>query len=372
MSPEPIPLVDLKAQYRGIRPEIDEAISRVLESGRFIGGPEVEAFERELAEHEGAQYAVGVGSGTAALELALRAVDVGPDDEVIVPALTFTATAEAVVHVGATPVFCDVDDDGLLDRRQVFLALGRRTKAVIPVHLYGRPVPWLHLTTGGMVRDGLAIVHDAAQAIGATRLGGRLGLYGAATCYSFFPAKNLGAYGDGGAVLSNEWGVDHRVRMFADHGRTAKYDHKVAGWSHRLDALQAAILRVKLRHLDGWTARRRQIADYYVELLGATPGLTLPRYDDGHVWHLFVVRHEKRDALREHLAKHGIEAGVHYPTSLHLLPAYQHLGYARGDFPNAERWAETCLSLPIYPEMTDAQVERVSDVVRRFCIEQQA
>lgn len=367
-TPKPsIPLVDLRAQYATIQTEIDGALARVLQSGRFIGGPEVAAFEREWAAYCGAEYCVGVSSGTAALELTLRALGVGLGDEVIVPALTFTATAEAVCSVDALPVFVDVEPRSLtLDLNLARRYVSQFTAAIIPVHLYGQPVDTAALSD--LTTRGVRIVQDAAQAHGtATPYGGfRTPLAGPA-CFSFYPGKNLGAYGDAGAVVTDDESLAKRIRRLADHGRTEKYEHLEVGQSARLDAMQAAVLRAKLPHLNGWTVRRREIAEHYSALLEPCRQLLLPPYSRGRVWHQYVVRHPQRDALASYLAERGIETGIHYPTPLHLQPAYSYLGGQVGRCPVAERACQEILSLPLYPEMTSEQVELVADAVKEFC-----
>jgi dTDP-3-amino-3,4,6-trideoxy-alpha-D-glucose transaminase len=365
-----IPLVDLKAQYRAIQSDIDGAIRRVLESTGFIMGPEVANFEKAFAEFCGAAHCVGVASGTAALELALRALGVGPGDEVITVAHTFIATAEAISAVGARPVFVDVEPDSYnLDPQWLADAITEKTKAIVPVHIYGRPANMTAIN-GIAAAHGIPVLEDAAQAHGATWGDGRAGTLGDAACFSFFPGKNLGAYGDAGAVVTNRQDVADQVRLLRNHGRKSKYVHEQRGYGERLDALQAAILSAKLPYLEQWTEARRRLARRYSEKLAAFE-LVLPEAANGAnpAWHLYVVRvpsQEERDALVEYLVSQGIEAGVHYPVPLHLQPAYADLGYRRGDFPVTERVAETCVSLPIYPEMTDEQQDVVVAAIGVF------
>jgi dTDP-4-amino-4,6-dideoxygalactose transaminase len=360
-----IPLVDLKAQYHSIKGEIDSVIERVLDHAEFILGEEVSSFEKEFARFCGAQEAVGVASGTEALRLALLACGVGPGDEVITTPFTFIATAEAVSHVGARPVFVDVEPRSLnLDPKQVERALTKRTKAILPVHLYGRPADMDPLWDIAHAHK-LWLIEDAAQAHGASYKGKRVGTIGHAGCFSFYPGKNLGAYGDAGMLVTNNRDIAERVRLLRDHGRKTKYEHSRVGSNSRLDALQAAILRVKLRKLERWNARRRSLANSYRELL-ASLGLILPPPDSDSftsVYHLFVVRVSSRDSVREALANEGIATGIHYPIPLHLQPAYRSLGYRRGDFPVSEQAANSVLSLPLYPELPKASVLRV---VRAF------
>lgn len=347
-----IPLVDLKAQLRTIREEIDEAVAGVLESTQFIQGPEVQAFEEEFASYCGAQYGIGVASGTAALHLALRASGIGPGDEVITTPLTFISTVEAIVWVGATPVLADIDPVTYnLDPAQVESAVTDRTRAIIPVHLFGHPVDMDPLMEIGQ-RRGIAIIEDAAQAHGAEYNGRRTGSMGVAGCFSFYPSKNLGAYGDGGLVTTSDAEVARRVRLLRDHGREEKYWFIEPGFGERLDTIQAAILRVKLRHLDEWTERRRAVAALYDELLEDALGdLPHERGFARHVYHLYVVRVPHRDKIAGLMLQRNVATGVPYPTPVHLQPAYRDLGYRLGDLPEAERAAQEVISLPMYAEM---------------------
>ena len=372
MTSEQIPLVDLRAGYRRHQAELDAAIAAVIDSTRFISGPEVAAFEREFAAWCGTARAVGVGSGTAALHLALVALGVGAGDEVVTVAHTFTATAEAIEHVGARVRFVDVDDAGGMDPKALAGQVGD-ARAVIPVHLYGQPVDMAEVLR---VADeaGAAVLEDAAQAHGASVRPSpdapprRVGSLGRIAAFSFYPGKNLGAFGDAGAVTTDDEQLAERVARLRDHGRTSKYEHQVPGFGERLDTLQAAVLRVKLRHLDAATRDRRRLAARYGELLAGVGDLRLPVTvpERPSVWHLYVVRTERRDALLAHLHAAGIGAGIHYPLPLHLQPAWRHLGYARGDLPASEAFADECLSLPLYPELTDRQQDRVVAAVRSF------
>jgi dTDP-4-amino-4,6-dideoxygalactose transaminase len=362
-----IPLVDLAAQYPEIRAEVDAAIARVLDSTAFILGREVADFEAAFAAHVGATGCVGVASGTAAIELALRACGVGAGDEVITAAHTFIATAEAISHTGARPVFVDIDPVTFnLDPAAVEAALTPRTRAIVPVHLYGQPADMTALMALARAHD-LYVIEDAAQAHGAEVDGRRCGSLGDLAAFSFYPGKNLGAYGDAGAVTGTNEALLARVRKLRDHGRTSKYEHDEVGFGERMDALQAAILGVKLRHLEAWTERRRAHARRYDELLEELP-VELPREAPGrrHVYHLYVVRAERRDELLAHLKASGIDAGIHYPVPLHLQPAYADLGYAPGSLPETERAAREIVSLPIYPELADAQLVAVADAIRSF------
>jgi dTDP-4-amino-4,6-dideoxygalactose transaminase len=362
-----IPLVDLKAQYQAIQPEIDAAMQRVVHNTSFILGKEVSEFEKNFAAFCQTQYCVGVDSGTAALHLALLICDIKPGDEVITTTHTFVATAEVISLVGAKPVLVDIDPRTYnIDPNKIEAAITPRTRAIIPVHLYGQPAemdPILDIAK----RHHLRVIEDAAQAHGAEYRGKRAGTMGDVACFSFYPGKNLGAYGDAGALVTNSEELANRARMLRNHGRVDKYEHQIVGYGYRLDALQAAILGAKLPHLDAWNARRRDIADRYTELL-TNSDLVLP-YCPPHItpiYHIYAVLSKHRDALLTHLKTRGIEAGIHYPIPLHLQPVYKNLGYKRGDFPIAERVADEELSLPMYPEMTDAQMEQIVRAVKEF------
>ena len=359
-----VPFVDLQAQYRSIKAEVDAAIARVVESASFILGREVEAFEAAFAEYTGARFCVGVNSGTAAIQLAVTACGLGPCDEVIVPANTFFATAEAVSTAGATPVFVDADPDSCnIDPAKIEAAVTPNTRAVIPVHLYGQPAD-LDSVFEVAARHNLAVIEDAAQAHGARYKGRRVGALGRAGCFSFYPGKNLGAYGEGGAVVTDDEEVARRVRLLRDHGSGRKYHHEVVGYNFRLEGIQGAVLNVKLGHLDRWNRLRREHAALYNELLAGS-GLLLPRempYAE-HVYHLYVVRAEGRDALQGELAAAGVQTGIHYPIPIHLQPAYASLGHQAGDFPEAERQARAVLSLPMFPELTENQLMHVARTV---------
>ncbi|MFB3909905.1 MAG: DegT/DnrJ/EryC1/StrS family aminotransferase [Candidatus Eisenbacteria bacterium] len=358
-----VPLVDLKAQYAAIRPEIDEAIQKVLDTTGFVGGPELRAFEEEFARFCGANRAVGVSSGTSALHLALVAAGVGEGDEVVTVAHTFIATAEMIVRCGAKVVFCDIDPEtATMSPADLERRITPRTKAILPVHLYGCPAdmdPILEIAR----RRRIPVIEDAAQAHGARYRGRTAGSIAGIACFSFYPGKNLGAYGDGGAITCESAEVAERLQSLANHGRRDKYVHDEEGWNYRLDAMQAAILRVKLRHLDAWNEARRAAAARYDALLDSSvPGVRIYRYPDDRtpVYHLYVIRVPgDRDAVVARLKERGIDAGVHYPVPLHLQPAYAHLGVAKGSLPATEEAAASCLSLPIYPEITEEQIGRV-------------
>jgi len=366
-----IPFVDLQAQYTPIQDEIRSAIEEVLRSAQFIGGKYVEGFEEEFASYVGSRFALGVASGTAALELALRAVGIHPGDEVIVPTNTFFATAEAVSNIGARPVFADVDAQTFhLDICSVERTLTTRTRAVIPVHLYGRVMDITELETLAAAHN-LAIIEDAAQAHGAQRNGVKVGGSGRITCFSCYPGKNLGAYGDAGLITTDDFKLAEKIRLLRDHGSPAKYQHTVVGTNSRLDAIQASVLSVKLRHLDSWNAKRRENAFRYQCLLkGSAVSLPQIPQDGEHVFHLFVVRTPERDQVRAFLASKGIDTAVHYPVPLHLTAAYQALGYpGRGTLPVAEMLANQILSLPMYPELTEAQIARTTEALLQRVLE---
>ena len=355
-----IQLVDLNAQYHTIKSEVDSAIQRVIDSSAFVGGKEVKRFEAEFAAYCETKACVGVGNGTDALFLTLKAMGIGPGDEVITVAHTFIATSEAISMTGARPVFVDIKEDTMLmDPALLERAITPRTKAIVPVHLYGQPCD-LDAIIEIAERHGLKVIEDAAQAHGARWRGRRVGSIGDAACFSFYPGKNLGAYGDAGAVVSQDEELIERIRMLANHGRLEKYTHKMEGVNSRLDGLQAAILRVKLRHLDEWNESRRRLADYYMERL-TFPDLILPLVSESAqpVWHLFVVRSGERDRLQAQLKSEGVATGVHYPVPLHVQPAYEHMAIPHGTLPITERVAKEVVSLPMYPELTEDNIDSV-------------
>ena len=388
-----IPLVDLKAQLEGFSREMEEAIMRVVHNAYFIGGSEVEAFEDAFARFCGTRYCVSVASGTDALRLALQACGIGGGDEVITVPNTFIATTEAISLLGARPLFVDIDRDTYtINSQKVEELLATHTgehtsiKAIMPVHLYGQPAamePLLNLAQ----RYDLKVIEDACQAHGALyydqgtggreqgvgKSGGkRVGSIGDVGCFSFYPGKNLGAYGDGGAVVTNDEKIAERVIMLRDHGRLGKkYEHEIEGCNSRLDALQAAILNVKLKHLEGWNEQRRRNARLYDELLLSVPGIRTPTVAPWgtHVYHLYVVRVKAREVMQQRLYQEGIATGIHYPIPLHLQKAYRYLGYRRGDFPVTEELSEEIISLPMYPELTQDDivmiVEKIKDFVTR-------
>jgi dTDP-4-amino-4,6-dideoxygalactose transaminase len=360
-----IPLVDLKAQYAGIKPEIDAAIERVVNNTSFIMGKEVSEFEQKFASYVGAQAAVGVASGTAALHLSLLACGVGPGDEVITTAHTFMATSEPISQVGAKPVFVDIDPDTYnIDASLVEQAITPRTKAIIPVHLYGQPAQLEELLEVAR-RHNLSLIEDAAQAHGAEYKGRRCGSIGDLACFSFYPGKNLGAYGDAGAVTGNNDELLARVRKLRDHGRTSKYEHDEIGFGERLDGLQAAILGAKLPHLEDWTEARRSHAKIYNELLADCDVVTPFEMEEArHVYHLYVIRTPRRDKVLAHLKSKGIDAGIHYPVPLHRQPAYLKQGYGDLSLPVTEQAAAEVLSLPLFPELTYEQIAYIAEAVK--------
>jgi dTDP-4-amino-4,6-dideoxygalactose transaminase len=360
-----VPLVDLSVQHRVVAEEVEAGFAEVLAAGDFIGGKAVAGFEQDYADFVGARTCVGVANGTDALELALRAHAIGVGDEVVVPANTFIATAEAVVRAGARPVFVDVDDEALLiDPALVEEALTERTRAVIGVDLYGQVAPFEQLPSS-LADRGIVVIEDGAQSQGAMRHGRQAGRFGSIAATSFYPGKNLGAYGDAGAVTTDDVELARRVRLLGSHGSPSKYEHSDIGFNSRLDTLQAVVLRAKLRRLAQWNAQRQAAAAVYDELLAAVPGLRLPATLPGnkHVWHLYVVRVRARDKLLAAARNEMVGASIHYPTPVHLTRAMAHFGAGAGSMPVAEQAAEEILSLPIYPGITIRQQERVADVV---------
>ena len=363
-----VPFVDLQAQYRAIRDEVDSAIRRVLDQSSYVLGPEVEHFEREFAEYIGTAHCVAVNSGTAAIQLALQACGVGRGAEVIVPANSFFATAEAVSTANATPVFVDADAVSYtIDTTKIEAAITPRTRAIMPVHLYGQAAD-MDAISRIAARHNLIVIEDAAQAHGSRYKGRRVGAFGRAGAFSFYPGKNLGAYGEGGALTTDDAEVARLARMLRDHGSERKYHHELVGYNFRLEGLQGAILSVKLKHLDSWNALRREHAARYRELLAdleRSGALDLPREMDyaEHIYHLFVVQTDERDHVQKALTEAGVATGIHYPVPIHLQPAYKDLNYRRGSFPETERQAVRVLSLPMFPELTDEQLTRVADAL---------
>jgi dTDP-4-amino-4,6-dideoxygalactose transaminase len=362
-----VKFLDLQAQYRSIKDEIDQAVLSVLDSAQYVLGPEVEAFEREFAAAHDAAEAVAVNTGTSALHLALLAAGIGRGDEVLVPAMTFTATAAAVAYTGATPVFVDVDPESFtMDPAQAATKIAPRTKAIMPVHLYGQPAdmdPLMEIAR----EHGLILIEDAAQAHLASYRGRKVGGIGHVAGFSFYPGKNLGGYGEGGLATTNDPDIARKMRLLRDWGQAQKYHHDMLAYNYRMDAIQGAILRVKLRHLQSWTEARRHLADRYREQLGNL-GLRVASEAEGrrHVYHIFSVFHPERDALQEHLGAAGIQSGKHYPVPVHLQQAYASLGHLAGDFAVAEKVANEQLSLPLHPEMTESDVDLVSESIRNW------
>jgi len=367
----PVPLLDLQAQYRPLRDEILAAMTRVCDSQRFIMGPEVDALERELAAQLGIRHAISVSSGTDALLLALMTLGIGPGDEVVTTTYSFFATAGCVSRVGAKPVLVDIDPATFnIDPAQAVAAITPRTKAIMPVHLYGLAAE-MGPVMAAADRAGIAVIEDAAQAIGATYGSRPLGGIGALGCFSFFPSKNLGAFGDAGLLTTNDDALAKQARLLRTHGMQPKYYHHVVGANFRMDALQAAILRVKAPHLDAWTEGRRRNAAAYRTLfheagLDGAIGLPSDPADRRHIYNQFVIRTPERDALKRHLDEHGIGNEIYYPVPFHLQPCFADLGYARGAFLHAERAANETLAIPIYGELTDAQQRTVVSTIEQF------
>jgi dTDP-4-amino-4,6-dideoxygalactose transaminase len=381
LSTPAVPLLDLRPQYRALKQEIDEAIARVVESQYFILGPEVVGLEEEVAEYSGARFGVGMSSGTDALLAALMAYDIGAGDEVIVPTYTFFATAGVVARLGARPVFIDIDPLTYnMPADATVAAITERTRAIIPVHLYGRMAELDPFIDGLQGRD-IPIIEDAAQAIGATDAQGRhAGAVGDIGCFSFFPSKNLGGFGDGGMCVTQDDDLVHRLRMLRAHGMEPKYYHALVGGNFRLDALQAAVLRVKLRHLDSWSEARRHNADTYRALFAETgiaadgasgasvddAAVVLPAGAPGHIYNQFVIRARDRDELQAHLKARGIGTEIYYPVPMHRQECFRELGYTQGSLPHAERAARETLALPIYPELTEEMLAAVVTGIASF------
>ncbi len=362
-----VPFVDLQSQYRSIQEEVDAAVLAVMARGDFIMGQAVEQFEEAFAAYCEAEHCVGVDSGYSALELILRGYGIGPGDEVITAANTFIATVLAITNTGASPVLVDIDPVTYnIDPAKIQAAITPRTRAIMPVHLYGQPADMDPILALAEEHD-LLVIEDAAQGHGARYKGRRVGALGHAAGFSFYPGKNLGAYGDGGAVVTNDAQLAEEIRLLRNLGMRKKYHHEVKGFNRRLDTLQAAVLGVKLPYLDGWNAGRRAAAGQFQAKLADLP-LTTPATAEGceHVFHLYVIRVENRDDLMQALAEAGVASGLHYPIPIHLLPAYEDLGYAPGDFPITEAYASEILSLPIFAELTDGQIDLITSVVRKF------
>jgi dTDP-4-amino-4,6-dideoxygalactose transaminase len=363
-----VPFIDLTAQYESIKDEIDEAVHQVIKSTAFAGGPFVERFEEEFATFCKCEYAVGVGSGTEALWLTLLALGIGQGDEVITVPNTFIATAEAITFCGATPIFVDVDEQTYtMDPELLEVAITPRTRAIIPVHLFGQMADMDRILKVAK-KHGCLVIEDACQAHGALYKGRAAGSIGDAGCFSFYPGKNLGAYGEAGAVVTHDKALADRLRMLRDHGQDKKYHHAVIGWNARMDGIQGAILRVKLKWLPKWNEARRIRAGIYTSFVSGIEGIRPPKeaaYAE-HVYHLYAVRVQNRDMLMVELAEKSISCGIHYPVPLHLQSPYQHLGYSKGSFPVVEKCAEEFVSLPLFPEIKDEQIEYVVGALCRF------
>lgn len=362
-----IPFVDLKSQYDSIRSDIDEAIKSTIESSSFISGPAVRQFETEFAALHGVKHAIGVGSGTEALHMAVRACNVGPEDEFITVPNTWISTAFAGSYVGATPVLVDIDPETYqMDSNCLKQAINSRTKAIIPVHMFGHPAPMNQISEIAK-QHGITVIEDVAQSPLAEIDGQLVGTIGDIGCYSFYPSKNLGCYGDGGAVITNDDAIADKLRMLADYGQSDRFDHHCVGFNSRLDTIQAAILLVKIKHLKNWTDQRRNLATKYRQYLSNLPiKLPIEAQNARAVYHLFVIQVKERDKCLTYLRNQGIMAQIHYPTPIHLQPCYKQLGYKKGDFPNSECISENGLSLPFFPDMTEEQMEEVAYALHEF------
>ena len=363
-----VPFLDLKVQYRQIESEVLPMVTEAMQNGAFIGGPQVAGFEEEFAAFCDSRHCVGVGSGTDAIRFALMAAGVGQGHEVITVTNTFIATTEAISQTGAQPVFVDVDPKTCnMDPTAIEAAITAKTKAIVPVHLYGQPSdmdPILDIAN----RHGLAVIEDACQAHGGLYKGKKAGSLGNAGCFSFYPGKNLGAFGEGGAVVTQDEKTAATIRMIRDHGQNKKYYHDMEGYNGRLDAIQAGVLRIKLKRLADWNESRRKNAAYYNQLLDAVPGIQLPVEADyaRSVYHLYVIHVDRRDEMQQYLAERGIATGLHYPMPLHLQNAYAHMGLKAGAFPAAENSARRLLSLPMFAELTTDQMDYVADNIKGF------
>lgn len=363
-----IPFLDLKTQYMSMKEEMDTAMQDIIAHTAFIGGAALASFEQEFAEYIGTKHCVGVGNGTDALMLAFMVLGIGAGDEVITAANSFVATSEAITATGAKVVFVDCEPDYYtIDPAKIEAKITDKTKMIVPVHLYGHAAFMDEIMALAHTHN-LLVVEDCAQAHGATYKGKTVGTFGAAACYSFYPGKNLGAYGDGGAVVTDDAAVAQKVRMLSNHGRTEKYSHAFEAYNSRLDGLQAAVLRVKLKHLPDWTAGRRRVAAAYREKLAGISGIVLPaeHSDVECVYHLFVIRTTQRTALQVFLKEQGIASGIHYPIGLPYLKAYEYMGHTPEDFPVTYGYQSQLLSLPLYAELTDDMITYIADAVREF------
>jgi len=365
--PGVIPLLDLRAQYAALKPELDAAVLEVLGSGAYVLGEPVERFERAFAAYCGVRHAIAVNTGTSALHLAFLAAGIGPGDEVITTPFTFVATVAAILYAGAQPVLVDVEPQAFaIDPARIEAAITPRTRAIVPVHLYGQMAD-MDAILAMAERRGLAVIEDACQAHGATHRGRPAGSLGVSAAFSFYPGKNLGACGEGGIVVTDDDAQMRTMRSLRDWGQAERYNHVLKGFNYRMDAIQGAILDIKLRHLEDWTEARRAHAARYRQLLGDIGNIALPAELPGrrHVYHVFAVRTRDREGLRRQLAAEGVQTGLHYPIPVHLQPAHADLGYRKGDFPVAEALANEVLSLPIYPEMTARHIETVAQAIRQ-------
>jgi len=363
-----IPLLDLKAQYKSIKPEIQKAINGVIDNSQFILGENVKKFEQEFAKFIGLKYAIGVGSGTDALYLALRACGISKGDEVILPVNTFIATAEAITLNGAKPVFVDINPETYnIDPQKIEKAISRRTRAIIPVHLFGQPADMSSILKIAK-KHKLFVIEDCAQAHGAKYKNKIVGSIGDVGCFSFFPGKNLGAYGDAGMITTNNKKLAQKIYILRNHGRLEKYKHKIEGINSRLDEIQAAILRVKVKHLKKWNKDRQKNAKIYDQLFKKVEGLITPKTikDTQSVYYFYIIRVKNRENIQKKLKEKGISTGIHYPISLHLQPAYKYLGHKKRNFPKAEKASNEILSLPIYPELTEKQIRFVAGVIKKI------
>ena len=361
---ETVPYLDLQAQYRTLRSEVLSALEEICESTGFAQGPPTSEFESKFATYCGIDHCVSLNSGTSALHLALRCLDVGPGDEVVTVPMTFIATAWAISYVGATPVFVDIDPvRRTLNPDNLEAAITSRTKAIIPVHLYGMPAEMDRIIAVAN-RYGIPVIEDAAQAQGAKYRGKRVGQFGQIACFSFYPSKNLGAYGEGGALITNDASIAARARSLRDHAQSQKYLHDEIGYNYRMDSFQGAVLAIKLKHLDEWNTARNKCAQLYTKLLRNSSYKVPAHFSDSDcVWHCYVIETLERDRVRSCLQDLGIQTAVHYPVPIHLQKAYAHLGYRTGDLPVTEALCEQCLSLPIYPELSEEKISRVASVL---------
>ncbi len=360
-----IKVIDLAAEYQRIRDEIDEGLRELIEAQHFTDGGHIKRFEEEFAEYLGVKYCIGVSSGSTALDLSMMALGIGKGDEVLLPSFTFIATAEAASHVGARPVFVDSDyQTQNLDVEMMKGLLTKKTKAIIPVHLYGNPCDMDALMDFARSNN-LMVIEDAAQSQGALYKGKKVSTIGDTGCFSFYPAKNLGAYGHAGAAVTDDERIAEKIRLLANHGRWAHYNHQMVGFNYRIDSIQAKVLSIKLRHLDDWNERRRKMARLYSESLKDLP-IGIPKETETPVYHLYVIRMAEREKLVQWLKENEIETRIHYPLPLHLQPAYRHLGYKEGDLPVCERLSKEVVSLPLYPYIEEEKVRFVIEKVREF------